>query len=371
MLHRVLLLYSPDHSGHRMAATALEEAFRRRYPGVQVRGMNLVKYTNPLLGAAATATYLGVIQSHPSVWRRLYDNRIFKEKTERLRDIVYLSGFRHLRRIMEQEEPDVVVCTQAFPCIIVDKYKHLTGKPLRLVAVVTDFFANLYWMLPGVDLFCVAAEETRADLLQMGGDSERVAVTGIPVRSGFAEAAEQIRNPKSETRNPRSVLVMGGVRGLGPIVSVVERLCALCPDARLVTVAGRNQRLLKTLERVQRMYPDRLTVLTYVNNVHELMSQADVLISKAGGITTSEALAVGLPMVLVSPIPGHEMRNAALLVQKGVAVPAKGAEAAATIASRLLAQPAELGGMRQRMSSLSRPDSSSRIVEKIVSLWGR
>lgn len=371
MLRRVLLLYSPDHSGHRMAATALEEAFRRRYPRVQVRGMNLVKYTNPLLGAAATKTYLGLIQSHPSVWRRLYDSRTFKEKTENLRDIVYLSGYRHLRRIMQEEEPDVVVCTQAFPCIIVDKYKHLAGTQLPLVAVVTDFFANLYWMLKGVDLFCVAAEETKADLLRMGGDSQRVAVTGIPIRSGFSQAAEQIRNPKSAVRNPKSVLVMGGVRGLGPIGSVAERLCALSPDARLVIVAGRNNHLLKSLECLQKRYPDRMTVLTYVSNVHELMSQADILVSKAGGITTSEALAVGLPMVLVSPIPGHEMRNAALLIQKGVAVPAKGAEAAARIVSRLLAEPAELFGMKQRMAALSRPDSSFRIVERIVSQWGQ
>jgi processive 1,2-diacylglycerol beta-glucosyltransferase len=354
-----------------MAATALEEAFRKRYPRVQVRGMNLVKYTNPLLGAAATRTYLGLIQSHPSVWRRLYNNRTFKEKTDRLRDIVYLSGYRHLRRIMEEEEPDVVVCTQAFPCIIVDKYKHLAGTRLPLVAVVTDFFANLYWMLKGVDLFCVAAEETKEDLLRMGGNSERVAVTGIPIRSGFAQAAGRIRNPQSEIPNPQSVLVMGGVRGLGPIAIVTERLCALSPHARLVIVAGRNNRLLKSLERVQERYADRLTVLTYVNNVHELMSRADLLVSKAGGITTSEALAVGLPMVLVSPIPGHEMRNADLLIQKGVAVPAKGAEAAARIASHLLTHPAELGAMKQRMSSLSRPDSSFRIVERIVSLWGQ
>lgn len=369
MLRRVLLLYSPDHSGHRMAATALEEAFRSRHPHVQVRGMNLVKYTNPLLGAAATRTYLGLIQNNPSVWRRLYDNRFFKEKTEKLRDVIYLSGYRHLRRIMDEEEPDVVVCTQAFPCIIVDKYKHLTGRQLRLVAVVTDFFANLYWMLPGVDLFCVAAEEAKADFVRMGGAPGCIEVTGIPIRPEFGEVAARLGSPQKVSEP--TVLVMGGVRGLGPIQEVVERLCALRPDVRVVAVAGRNKRLLKTLESVRGRHPDRFTVLTYVDNVHELMSQADLLISKAGGITTSEALAVGLPMVLVSPIPGHEMRNAKLLSEKGVAVLANGAEDAGRIASRLLGQPTELNRMKERMSSLSRPDSSFRIVEKIVSLWGQ
>ena len=368
MLRRVLLLYSPDHSGHRMAATALEEAFRSRHPHVQVRGMNLVKYTNPLLGAAATRTYLGLIQNNPSVWRRLYDNRFFKEKTEKLRDVIYLSGYRHLRRIMDEEEPDVVVCTQAFPCIIVDKYKHLTGRPLRLVAVVTDFFANLYWMLPGVDLFCVAAEEAKADFVRMGGAPGCIEVTGIPIRPEFGEVAGRLGLPQKVSE--QTVLVMGGVRGLGPIREVVEKLCALRPHVRVVAVAGRNRRLLKTLESVRGRHPDRITVLTYVDNVHELMSQADLLISKAGGITTSEALAMGLPMVLVSPIPGHEMRNAKLLCEKGVAVLANGAEDAGRIASRLLGQPTELNRMKKRMSSLSRPDSSFRIVEKIVSLWG-
>jgi len=330
--------------------------------------MNLIKYTNPLLGAAATRTYLGLIRNNPSVWRYFYDNLAFKEKTEKLRDIVYLSSYVRLRKIMEDFQPNVVVCTQAFPCIIVDKYKSLTGKSLPLVGVVTDFFANLYWKLPGVDLFCVAADESRTDFVRMGGAADKVEVTGIPIRPRFALAADGGKPPPPRDR--KAVLVMGGVRGLGPMLQVAQRLCDLRADARVITVTGRNKRLRRKLEAIRSRYPDRLAVLTYVNNIDELMLQSDVLISKAGGITTSESLASRLPMVLLTPIPGQEMRNASLLAQRGVAVLANGAEEAARKAAELLGDDNRLCRMRERMAEFGRPDSSFRIVDKIVSRWG-
>lgn len=365
---KVLLLYSPDHSGHKMAATALAEAFAIRHPRVQVRGMNLIKYTNPLLGAAATQTYRGLIRNNPSVWRYFYDNLAFKEKTEKLRDAVHLSSYIRLRKIIEEFEPDAVVCTQAFPCIVVDKYKSLTGKRVPLVGVVTDFFVNLYWKLKGVDLFCVAAEESKSDFVQMGGASDKIEVTGIPIRPRFARAADCEEQQSSPSQ--RAVLLMGGVRGLGPMLQVAEKLCDLNEHVKVVAVTGRNKRLRKRFDGVARKYADRLLTLTYVDNVHELMSQSELLISKAGGLTTSESLARRLPMVLMSPIPGQEMRNAKLLVEKGVAVLASSADEAARKAADLLREGGRLNQMKRRMAELSRPDSSFRIVDKILAMLG-
>jgi processive 1,2-diacylglycerol beta-glucosyltransferase len=369
-LQRVLLLYSPDHSGHKMAATALREVFHLRHPEIEVRGINLIKYTNPLLGAAASKTYLGLIRNNPALWRYFYDNPGLKRRTEKLRDLLYLSSYVHLRGIVEDYHPDVVVCTQAFPCIIVDKYKNLTGKKLPLVGVVTDFFANLYWKLNSVDLFCVATEESKHDFIHMGGASpEKIEVTGIPIRPRFETLP--LRQAPSANGSPKTVLLMGGVRGLGPIFSVAEKLCGLRSDVRVTAVAGRNKRLRKKLESLRSRYPDRIEVLTYVDNVHELMAASDLLVSKAGGITTSECLARKLPMVLVSPIPGQEMKNAALLVKKKVAVLAGNADAAARAADLLLGDDTALDAMRRRMVPFNQPDSSSRVVEKVVALCSR
>lgn len=367
MPRRVLLLYSPDHSGHKIAATAIAEAFSSRHPEVNVRGLNLIKYTNPLLGAAATQTYLRLIRNNPAVWRYFYDNLAFKDKTEKLRDLVYISGYVRFRKIVQDFQPDVVVCTQAFPCMIADKYKSLTGKQLPLVAVVTDFFVNLYWKLAGVDLFCVAAEESKTDFVRVGGAAHKIAVTGIPIRPRFAHDGD------GEDDVPYSVgrtaLVMGGVRGLGPMLQVARRLYELTPNVNVLTVTGRNKRLRRRFRPIRDKYSDRLAVLTYVENIDELMRRSDLLISKAGGITTSEALAKKLPMVLVSPIPGQEMRNAHLLAQKGVALLAKSAEEAARKAADLLGDGDRLDRMKERMDQLGRPDSSFRIVDRVVATW--
>ena len=128
-------------------------------------------------------------------------------------------------------------------------------------------------------------------------------------------------------------------------------------------------RLLKKFQDLAERYSDQLVVLTYVENIDQLMLRADLLISKAGGITMSESLAAKLPMVLVSPIPGQEMRNARLLAERGVAVLANGAEHAARTAARLLSNGHRLDHMRQRMTELGRPDSSFRIVDRIVTMW--
>ncbi len=366
MLRRVLLLYSPDHSGHKMAAAAIEEAFQLRYPRVNVRGMNLVKRTNPLLGALATTTYRSLVRNNPSVWRYFYDKVGCKEKTGKLRDVVHLSGYLRLRKILDDFAPDAVICTQAFPCIMVDKYKSLTGESLPLVGVVTDFFANLFWKLKGVDLFCVAAQESKSEFVEMGAPADQIEVTGIPVRPRFAE--ERNRGMSQRHVSSRTVLLMGGVRGLGPMTTIAERLFQLTRDVRVTAIAGRNKRLQKKLSAVARTYPERLAVLHYVDHVHELMSQSDLLISKAGGITTSECLARKLPMVLVSPIPGQEVRNAEFLSEKGVAVLANGANDAARIAAELVRDDARLNRMKEAMAELSRPDSSLRIVDKVVAM---
>ena len=365
MLRKVLVLYSPDHSGHKMAATAIEEAFNLCYPQTNVRGINLIKYTNPLLGAAATATYRGLVRNHPSLWRFFYDNVAVKEKTGKLRDIVHLSGYLRLRKIMDDLAPDAVICTQAFPCIMVDKFKSITGHGPLLVGVVTDFFVNLFWNLKGVDLFCVAAEESKTEFVEMGAPAERIEVTGIPVRPRFARERDR---EKGRPGSSRAILLMGGVRGLGPMATVAERLCELTRNVRVIAVAGRNKRLQKKLAGVASRHPERLVVLEYVDNIDELMSQSDLLISKAGGITTSECLARKLPMVLVSPIPGQEVRNAEFLVEKGVAVLANGAHDAARTAADLVRDGSRLDRMKEGMAELSRPDSSLRIVDKIVAM---
>ncbi len=301
------------------------------------------------------------------MWRYFYDNLAFKEKTEKLRDVVYLSSYVRLRKIMDDFVPDAVVCTQAFPCIIVDKYKAITGNRLPLVAVVTDFFVNLYWKLHGVDMFCLAAEESKSDFVRMGGVPHKMEVTGIPIRLRFARKGDGGKKPAAGSR--RVVLVMGGVRGLGPMLQVAQKLCHLRDDVQVNVVTGRNKRLRKKFEAVRKTYPDRLVALTYVDNIDELMSRSNLLISKAGGITTSEALAKRLPMVLVSPIPGQEMRNAKLLAEKGAAVLANSPEDAARKAADLLWNHGTLDRMRGRMAGLSRPDSSLRIVDKIVAMW--
>jgi processive 1,2-diacylglycerol beta-glucosyltransferase len=231
---------------------------------------------------------------------------------------------------------------------------------------VTDFDVHGLWLHEHMQGYFVANDEVAARLNAKGIDA-RVQVTGIPIMPVFGTtpsreltAAELGLRPNKPT-----VLMMSGGAGVGGIEVLAERLAAMPQDMQIVALAGRNAALLAQLKTIATKYPGRLWPMGFTSSIERVMAAADFAITKPGGLTSSECLAMHLPMIVVSPIPGQEERNADFLLESGAALKAVDAASLEFKVSRLLAHPNNLVAMRERMRVVARPDAAAVVLTAV------
>jgi len=361
---KVLIFYISKYSGHYQAARAIEGAFRELEGDFEIELVNAFDYTNPILGKVITKTYIEVIKNRPDVWGSVYDNPEVLKKVVKAREVLHKLNGPKMRRLLERSRPDIVYCTQAFPCGMVADYKGSYGKDIHLVAVLTDHAPHSYWLFDEVDHYVVPSEKTASMLEKKGCPREKIFDYGIPVDTRFSrECAKDVlkRDYGVEDGRP-TVLLMGGSQGLGAIESIVGMFLADDMRYQLMVVAGRNKRLHGRLVRMTSRRPD-IKVFPYVNRIEELMEISDVIITKAGGITTSEALAKKLPILVVNPIPGQERLNTEFLVEQGAAVEIKDTARIKDALDDIFGTENKLGRMKDAAARIAKPDSALKIAE--------
>ena len=224
------------------------------------------------------------------------------------------------------------------------------------------------WIQPHISGYFAASEEVAWRMAERGIPAERIRVTGIPIMPVFGErydraacAAEYGLDPARTT-----LLMMSGGAGVGNIGILAERLLRLEGDFQLVALAGRNDGLLAALMALSIRYPGRLFPMGFTRVIERIMAASDLAITKPGGLTTSECLAVGLPMIVVSPIPGQEERNADFLLENGAAMKACDVGALAWRVDRLLRQPDLLADMRSRALGLGHPAAARDVLAAVL-----
>ena len=188
-----------------------------------------------------------------------------------------------------------------------------------VVSIVTDFEAHALWMDACVDLYCVAAEETKARLVARGAPAENAVATGIPIAAKFSSKpdARAVRKTLGLRDDQPVLLVLSGGFGMGPVAEILAELDKVPQPFQTVVVTGRNEELRRKLAAQTRKHPTH--VLGFATNMHELMAVADLIITKPGGLTSSEALALGKPLFILNPIPGQEAANSDFLLERGAA----------------------------------------------------
>lgn len=377
---RILLLSASAGAGHLRAAQALEAACRQEHPGAQVRHVDTLELTPRAFRALYAKKYLEFVNKAPELLGLLYErtNRPPKSPVgDRLRLLAERLNTRPFVKFVREFDPDVVVHTHFLPAAIL---AHQAGKG-RLAApqavVVTDFDVHRFWLQPGVARYFVARPDNALHLAALGVPRERVAVSGIPIDPLFAQAPdrESLRRKHAVDPGRPLVLVSCGGFGVGPIESLVEALVESLPAAvQLVIVAGRNEALRERLARRTQGARLPARVLGFTSEMHEWMALADLLVSKPGGLTSSEALACGLPLVVANPIPGQETRNATMLFEEGAAMSGENPYTVGPRVARLLADPRRLARLRDNARRLGRPRAAfdvSRQLPDLLAAGGR
>ncbi len=309
---RILIATVTAGAGHLAAAAALDEAWRALRPGDGVERLDLVKFFSPLHRKIVSDGYVRLVEKAPELWGLMFkttDDPKLARRLNRLKRIFPSNSRARFARYVRQFKPEAALCTHYLP---LETLGHLKGgrrglSPTPLVvSIVTDFEAHALWMAPSVDLYCVAAEETKARLVARGAPGEIVLVTGIPIAAKFsarpdAPAARKVLGLRDDQP---ALLVLSGGFGMGPVAEILRELDKVERQFQTVVVTGRNQELRRELAAQDRKHPTH--VLGFASNMDELMGLADLIITKPGGLTSSEALALGKPLFILNPIPGQE-----------------------------------------------------------------
>ena len=366
---RLLLLSVSAGAGHVRAAQALETAALAR-GDVEVTHLDVLTLVPAWFRKAYGEWYLDLVERHPNLWAHLYqksDRTPADAWEHRLRRAVERVSTRELGTLLREAQPDAVICTHFLPAELLSRAT-LRGRALPPLWVqVTDFDLHRLWVQPGVAGYCVASDEI-AFRLREALPEVRVQVTGIPVMPAFASRAPRAECARELGLRPdrMTAMVMTGGAGLASAGTMVERLLRLPGELQVVAIAGRNAPLQRAYEALAQEHPGRMVALGYTKTVDRVMAASDLCITKPGGLSTSECLAMGLPMLLISPIPGQEERNAQYLLEQGAAWLAMDELALAWRMQQMLAAPDILARLRERALTLGRPQAAAQVLNAVL-----
>lgn len=367
---KILIMYITVHSGHYHAARAIEKGIRLLQPDTDILTIDAFQYLNPLLARIVDRMYMSVVQKVPELWDYLYDNPNVVQRSEHLRRLLHRYDSPRLKGLLEEFKPDAIACTQAFPCGLVADYKEENGLSIPLYGVITDFIPHAYWIHSLVDGYVVASDESGRWLTDRRVDPARVFTYGIPIDPRFAETPdiELLRRRLQINNGLPTLLFMGGGQGLGPLLEAVEALDHMDQPLQLLVVTGSNEKLYHRLITMAPRLRHTIRVYEHVDYIADLMSISNLIITKAGGLTTSEALAKGMPVVTLNPLPGQEIKNANFLAQEHVGVDGQGLEGLPQVIKKLLDHPDELASMSQNARRLGKPRSALDTARLVLGL---
>jgi processive 1,2-diacylglycerol beta-glucosyltransferase len=362
---RVLILTASYGSGHNVAARSLTAAFERAGASVRV-----VDHFRELVGPAfergSRAFYYWMLRRLPVLWGIGYALGDQMTSDSPLALGMTRLGFTRLGRLLEREAPDAVVTVHATPAVAMSALAR-RGRVPPHTTVVTDFVAHSQWIAGRVDRYCVAAEEVKHEFIARGIPPQRIVVTGVPLRPEFEAPMDPAAARAAFGLSDRLpvVLAMAGAQGsMGRLPDVARALTRLPRPAQGVLVAGLDRALEAALGRL--VQGTSIRTLGYVADLHRLMAAADLVVSKAGGMTLAEALATETPLVLYGSLPGQERRNERFASRCGIALVARSPGELGRALERALGEPPLLERLRRQMRRVRRPDASRRVVSAVL-----
>ncbi len=373
-MKKVLIFYGAYGGGHLSAAKSIRDYLKAHYPDCETMLVDCVEYINKYLNKFSTTAYKEMAKKAPWVWKKVYTNsdhgalsRISKTSNKLMS--------RKLNTILQEFKPDLVISTHPFSnqmCTNLKKKKKINCK---IATILTDMAPHAQWIVDHeyIDYFFVSNQDLKDSLSDSGVADFKIFVTGIPLSSRFSEKFDKEEVFKEFGLVPDKTTILffvGGEFGLGRkrTALVFRALIRLFKNFQVVAISGRNKKMNTKLKDLVELYKvsDRVKVLDYTNKVPELMSISNIVITKPGGLTTTESLVSNLPLILINPIPGQEEENAEFLVKNGVAIWIHKKDNIARILKNLYRHPEKIEEMRSHIPALAKPNSTRDICEILM-----
>ena len=361
---KFFILTASIGTGHSQAARAIAEAIQRTHPSDSVRVLDFVSSNTFSIDHMIKDTYLKMIDVFPEMYDHLYSDSQSSRFGQLSQRMLSLSFKKRMKNLIATLKPDAMIFTHPFPAGAADLLKQDGAISIPLLGVITDFDIHQLWINKYLDAYCVATPDLKTMLESYGVEGGRIHATGIPVRRAFYEKASAgIATEKG------TVLVMGGGLGLGNVIDNITRLDAVDEISKFIVITGKNISLYEKVAALAEKLRHPVELHSYTNKVADLMARSEILVTKPGALTCTEAMVMHLPMVLVNTLPGQERANALYMKKEGCAEWVKRGELADTV-QRILRD----SSLQERMSRAcgsEHPDSAMDVVDVLYGLLNK
>jgi processive 1,2-diacylglycerol beta-glucosyltransferase len=378
MAPRILVLSASVGAGHLRAAEAVELALKQTRPDAIVRNVDVLEMTNRLFRRVYGKFYLDLINLAPHALGYFYDlldqpSRSGKNHRDHLRLALEKLNLKTFIRFLQSEPWDLVINTHFLPAEIIASLRNGGAIDLPQVTVTTDFETHRLWMNQPCERYFTATTEGAQYLQHWGVPAGDTFATGIPVHPVFSQPKDRGECLKKHglTGDRPIILQLSGGFGVGPIEKLFQALLDVQQPVQVVSITGRNEKVKERLSKLPVSQRHRVKVLGFTKEIDELMNVADLVVSKPGGLTTSEVLARGAVMVIVNPIPGQESRNSDYLLENGAAIKANNAATLAHKIDELLEDRPRLQRLRENVRRIARPRAAFDVVAQSLELIGQ
>lgn len=362
---KVTIFSAAAGAGHIRAADALVSAFNAK--GVEAHQVEVLKYTNRVFRSIYSDLYKELVNKRPGLLGWVYDSLDHPWKYQKRRLALDMLSSARLVKLLLKEKPEIAVCTHFLPAEILVYLRKKKMIDVPIGVVVTDIDAHAMWLYKDINWYFVACEETKVYMSALGVPEETIHVTGIPIDPVFGEERQKkdVRRQLGLDPDLTTLLVSAGGFGMGPVEALLQALLKIRHPVQIAVICGRNPELEQRLKKLrQTSHP--VKIIGFTNEMEKWMAASDLLVGKAGGLTSAEALARGLVMIIVNPIPGQEERNTDHFLEEGVAIRCNNIPALAFKIDRLLSDKERLSKMQQSAKNLAAPQAARDIASIVL-----
>ncbi|MGE5582018.1 MAG: MGDG synthase family glycosyltransferase [Bacillota bacterium] len=369
-LKKIFIFYANSGAGHRRAAEALNSVIKDYFPDADVRLLDALDYTTPVFRKTYPLTYLFMVNRCPWLWGFFYyllDNRRVDYLARVFRRTTNAIHGKRFFRFMLEEKPDLVLTTHFLPNELVSRLKKYNQYRTLLITCITDYYPHAWWRDSGVDLYICPNRDLEPRLRQLGVPPEKITTIGLPIHPDFGRLIGKNEARKKLGLHPDqfTVLITSGGFGVGPIKELAAAMGQIATPLQVLAICGQNAKLQDDLTRIAKDSHHNFKIYGYIQNMHEFMAASDLLISKSGGLTATEAMAKSLPLIAFKPIPGQESGNCQFLLKNKAGLRVKNAKQARLAIEDFLNNPDKLRVLRDNMGRISRPQAAAEIVAYI------
>lgn len=374
-MKKVLIFYASYGGGHLSAAKSIEKCIQENYIDIQADLIDCMKYVNKTIEKVTTTAYKEMAKKAPWAWGKIYSDSQkgpLAHISSRSNKIMAIK----LLKLLREKQPDLIISTHPFGSQMCSYLKRKGKIHAKIATIMTDFAPHDQWLVGNdfTDYYFVAHDKMKNYLISKNIPKSKVFTTGIPISDRFLQTYNkmEILNYLGFDKNKKTVLFFGGGEfGLGKTqtIEIFKAFVENFDNLQIIAISGKNPKMKSCFEEIVNQYNKQssIKILEYTDKVPEFMSISDLVVTKPGGLTTSESLASNLPMVIINPIPGQEEENAEFLESKGIAVWIKKDDNLKEILQRLVNDENKLNYMKENTKLLANKYSTNNICKILLS----